>query len=368
MSEKPIFVTRPNLPPLDEFIAQLEKIWDSRILTNGGPFHQELEHKLCEFMGLEHIALFNNGTSALMIALKALGLEGEVITTPYTFVATPHALTWNSLKPIFVDVDPLTLNIDPGRIEEAITPATTAILGVHCYGRPCDTRAIKDIAERHNLRVIYDAAHAFRVNDVEGSILRHGDLSILSFHATKVFNTFEGGAIICHDAKTKRQLDSLKNFGIVDEETVGDVGLNGKMNELSAACGLLQLERLDEQIYERKRVDSQYRTLLKEVAGISCLSETNEVTGNYSYFPIIVGDEYGSDRDTLYQELKDNGIHARRYFYPLVSEFEMYRLFPSSNSENLPIATEAARRVICLPIYPELLEEDISRIARIVAG
>lgn len=367
MSDEPIYVTRPSLPPLEDFVSSLRQIWDNRILTNGGPFHEELERRLAEFLGVEYLTLFNNGTSALMIALKALSLEGAVITTPYTFVATSHSLVWNNLEPVFVDIDPDTWNMDPVRIEEAITPETTAILGVHCYGRPCNTAAIKDIADRHQLRVVYDAAHAFHVKDAGGSILRHGDLSVLSFHATKVFNTFEGGAIICRDAETKERLNSLKNFGIVDEETVKDIGLNGKMNEISAACGLLQLNQVEADISDRGRVDRLYRKLLSPIEGVKCLSDTNEITSNHAYFPIVVEEDYETDRDTLYLKLKESGIHARRYFYPLVSNMPMYQSMSSSDPANLLNATHAAAQVICLPIYPDLSETDISRIVGIIA-
>jgi dTDP-4-amino-4,6-dideoxygalactose transaminase len=364
---KPIYVTQPFLPPLVEFIPYLEQIWDNKILTNGGPFHQQLEKALCEYLGVEHISLFTNGTIALVTALQALRITGEVITTPYSFVATSHSLLWNGIKPAFVDVDPHTLNLDPDKIEAAITPQTTAIMPVHCYGHPCDVDRIQKIADTYGLKVIYDAAHAFGVQDMQGSILRHGDLSILSFHATKVFNTFEGGAIVCHDAKTKQRIDHLKNFGFVDEVTVVAPGINGKMSEFNAALGLLQLQHIDQVFARRKEIDTIYRESLKKVKGIRCLLDAGERVANYSYFPILVEEEYSTSRDALYQRLKDNNIHARRYFYPLISDFPMYRGMPSAQRENLPVALAAAQRVLCLPIYPALQSSDIGRITQLIA-
>ena len=288
----PIYVAQPYLPPLEEFIPYLEKIWETKKLTNGGPFHQQLEKALCEFLGVEHIALFTNGTIALVTALQALRITGEVITTPYSFVATAHSLLWNGIRPVFVDIDPETLNLDPARIEAAITPQTTAIMPVHCYGRPCDVDAIQAIADNYNLRVIYDAAHAFGVRLPSGSVLTHGDLSVLSFHATKVFTTFEGGAIVCRDAKTKQRIDHLKNFGFVDEVTVVAPGINGKMSEWNAALGLLQLKYFDQAIARRKEIDAIYREQLSGVSGIRCLPEPDEGLGNYAYFPILVESGY----------------------------------------------------------------------------
>jgi dTDP-4-amino-4,6-dideoxygalactose transaminase len=363
-----IFVTQPLLPPLEEFIPYLEKIWENKILTNGGPFHQQLERALCEYLGVEHIALFTNGTIALVTALQALRVTGEVITTPYSFVATAHSLLWNGIKPVFVDVCPNTLNLDPVKIEAAITPHTTAIMPVHCYGQPCDVDAIQKIADNYNLRVIYDAAHAFGVQDNGGSVLRHGDLSVLSFHATKVFNTFEGGAIICPDAKTKIRIDQLKNFGIVDETTVVAPGINGKMSEINAAFGLLQLKHIDEALARRKMIDAAYRDQLADVKGIRCLSDAGEKLANYAYFPILVQPDYPLSRDALYQKLKDHGIYARRYFYPLITDFPMYRGMPSAQRENLPVATAAAQAVLCLPIYPALTPQDLQRVIHIVQG
>ena len=363
-----IYVTQPSLPPLNEFIPYLEEIWNSKTLTNNGPFHQQLEKALCEYLGIKHIALFTNGTIALVTALKALGLVGEVITTPYSFVATSHSLLWNGIKPVFVDIDPSTLNIDPAKIEAAISPQTTAIMPVHCYGRPCDVEAIQKIADNYNLKIIYDAAHAFGVQDAGGSVLRHGDLSVLSFHATKVFNTFEGGAIVCPDAKTKQRIDHLKNFGHAGEITVVAPGINGKMSEFNAALGMLQLKYIDQALAMRKAIDMAYRERLKDVKGIHCLNDAGEKVANYSYFPILVQADYPISRDELNQRLKDVGINPRRYFYPLISDFPMYRGLPSAHRENLPAATVAAQQVLCLPIYPDLDMSVVDEITRFIAA
>jgi dTDP-4-amino-4,6-dideoxygalactose transaminase len=367
MSEmSPLYVTKPFLPPLEEFVPYLEKIWNNKVLTNGGPLHQQFEEALCEYLGVEHLALFCNGTIALITALQALRITGEVITTPFSFVATSHSLLWNGIKPVFVDIDPETLNIDEKKIEAAITPQTTAIMALHCYGRPCNVTALQKIADNYNLKIVYDAAHAFAVRDDGGSILRHGDLSVLSFHATKVFNTFEGGAIICPDAKTKLRIDRLKNFGYVNEVTVVAPGINGKMSEVNAAMGLLQLKYVDDAIAKRKQLDKTYRKLLKSVMGITCLGVDQAATANYSYFPIFVENEYGLNRDELYEKLKLSSIYARRYFYPLISEFPMYRGMPSADVANLPVATNASARILCLPIYPELSSEDQERIVSLI--
>jgi dTDP-4-amino-4,6-dideoxygalactose transaminase len=362
----PIYVTQPYLPPLAEFMPYLEEIWENKVLTNGGPFHQRLESALREYLGVDHLALFSNGTLALVTALQALRITGEVITTPYSFVATAHSLLWNSIKPVFVDIDSNTLNIDPAKIEAAITPQTTAILAVHCYGHPCDVAAIQRIADNYNLKVIYDAAHAFGVRDPGGSILRHGDLSVLSFHATKVFNTFEGGAIICPDAKTKQRIDHLKNFGFVDEVTVVAAGINGKMSELNAAFGILQLDYIDEILERRKQLDLNYRRLLGGIEGIQCHQNFTQHASNFSYFPILVQPNYALSRDTLYERMRDENIYARRYFFPLISEFPMYRGLVSAQRSNLPAAAAASSKVICLPLYPALTVQDQERIANII--
>lgn len=367
-SDKPIFVTQPTLPPLAEFLPYLERIWESRILTNGGPFHQELEAALCEYLEVEHISLFTNGTIALVTALQALQISGEVITTPYTFVATAHSLLWNNIEPVFVDIDPVSLNLDPSRIEAAITARTTAIMPVHCYGHPCDGARIQEIANANGLKVIYDAAHVFGAKPETGTHFDYGDLSVLSFHATKVFNTFEGGAIISRDARTKQHVDHLKNFGFVDETTVIAAGINGKMSELNAALGLLQLRGVDHAIDERKKLDLQYRAGLENVPGIRCLPVPARGRHNYAYFPILVDPDYPVTRDELFHELRSHGVYSRRYFYPLVSEFPMYRDLPSACAANLPVAHEVADRVICLPIYPHLPASDVAAIIALVAN
>lgn len=364
---RPTYVTQPMLPPLEEFIPYLEKIWDSKVLTNNGPFHQQFERALCEYLGVEHICLFTNGTLALLTALQALRITGEVITTPFSFVATAHSLLWNGIRPVFVDVDPRTLNMDPAKIEAAITPQTTAIMPVHVYGHPCDVEAIQKIADNYNLKVVYDAAHTFGVRCSSGSVLRYGDLSILSFHATKVFNTFEGGAIICPDAKTKLRIDHLKNFGFVDEVTVVAPGINGKMSEFNASLGLLQLKHIDHALVKRKQIDASYRDLLNNVKGIRCLEASCETVSNYAYFPILVEPDFPVSRDDLFQTLRENNIYARRYFYPLITEFPMYRGAPSAQRENLPVATDAALRALCLPIYPDLSRDEVERIVRLIA-
>jgi dTDP-4-amino-4,6-dideoxygalactose transaminase len=367
-SNKPCYVTQPNLPPLEEFIPYLKQIWDNKILTNGGPFHQQLETALCKYLGVEHISLFTNGTIALITALQALRITGEVITTPYSFVATSHSLLWNGIKPVFTDINPETFNLDATKLEAAITPHTTAIMPVHCYGHPCDVAAIQKIADNYNLKVIYDASHAFAVQDARGSLLRHGDLSVLSFHATKVFNTFEGGAIVCPDVKTKVRIDQLKNFGHVGEVTVVAPGINGKMSEFNAALGLLQLKYIDQALAQRKEIDTVYRERLHGVKGIRCVNDAGEKIGNYSYFPILVQADYPISRDDLYHKLKDIGIHPRRYFYPLISDFPMYRGLPSAHSENLPVAAATAQQILCLPIYPDLDMSVVDEISRFIAA
>lgn len=366
--EAPIFVTQPTLPPLEEFMPYLEEIWASKRVANNGPFHQQFETALCEYLDVPYVSLFTNGTIALITALRALQLSGEVITTPYSFVATSHAISWNGLTPVFVDINPQTLNLDPSKIEAAITKQTTAIMPVHCYGRPCDVEEITRIADEHGLKVIYDAAHAFGVNCHCGSVLKHGDLSVLSFHATKVFNTLEGGAIICQDPETKRRIDHLKNFGFVNEVTVVATGINGKMSEVTAAFGLLQLKHFDRAVTGRRIIDRRYRERLIDVKGITCLNDEKEALTNYSYFPVLIQDDYPLSRDVLYERLKANNIYGRRYFYPLISDFPMYRSLFSAQKDNLPVATNAAHRILCLPIYPELTLGEVDSIANIIGS
>jgi len=365
---KVIPVTQPFLPPLDELHAYLEKIWQDKCLTNNGPFLQQLEGELAEYLGVPHVSLLANGTIALVVAMQALGIKGEVITTPFSFVATAHSLLWNGIKPVFVDIDPVTLNLDPNKVEAAITPQTTAILPVHVYGRPADVDRLQGIADAHGLKLVYDAAHAFAVRHRGASLLGHGDMSVLSFHATKVFNTFEGGAIVCRDEETKRRIYFLKNFGIADEVTVVAPGINGKMNEFQAALGLLQLKYIDRCIAKRREIDKVYREELVGIPGIQFLSILPETESNYAYFPILVGPDYALTRDGLYQKLRERDIHARRYFYPLISDFPMYRGLSSAVPENLPIAKRIADQVLCLPIYPDLTRDDQERVISALRG
>ena len=366
MTYKPITVTQPYLPPLEEFIPYLEQIWESKWLTNNGPFHQKLEAALAKHLGVEHLALFANGTLALVTALQTLRISGEVITTPYSFVATAHSLLWNNIRPVFIDIDPATMNLDPEKIEAAITPQTTAILPVHCYGNPCKVERIQQVADTYGLRVVYDAAHAFGVQYKGESLFKHGDLSVASFHATKVYNTFEGGAIVCPSAKAKQRIDYLKNFGFADEVTVMAPGINGKMNEVQAAIGLLQLQHIDRIIKLNKAVDRRYRECLRNVSGITFLPLPSDAELNYSYFPILVGPDYHISRDALYLQLREAGIHARRYFFPLISDMPMYRGLASAAPANLPNAKEVSAQVICLPIYPGLAEDDQQRVIKII--
>ena len=361
-----IFVTSPLLPPLEEFIPYLEKIWQNRILTNGGDFHQQLEVELARYLGVKYVCLFANATLALLTALQALRVTGEVITTPYSFVATSHTLLWNGITPVFADIDPNTNNINPDRVEELITPNTTAILPVHCYGIPCDVEKLQKISDIYGLNIIYDAAHAFGVNYNGSSILNYGDLSVLSFHATKVFNTFEGGAIICHNQRTKQRIDYLKNFGFAGETTVVAAGINGKMNEIQAAFGLLQLQHIDAAFDKRRALDANYRSLLQDVAGIITLSVPENIDWNHSYFPVRITDDYPISRDEIYEMLKKNGIMTRRYFYPLISNFPMYRAIPSAAKSLLPHANIVSDEILCLPIYPELDFDNQNRIVGIL--
>lgn len=367
MSDQPVFVTQPSLPPLEDFLPYLEKIWSNKILTNNGPFHQEFEAALCKYLGVKHLSLFTNATIALITALQALRISGEVITTPYSFVATAHSLMWNNIKPVFADVSLQSCNLDPYQIEKMITPETTAIMPVHCYGQPCDVEKIQTIANKYNLKVIYDAAHAFGVKHNGQSVLQYGDLSILSFHATKVFNTFEGGAIICQDEQTKQRIDSLKNFGFANETTVIATGINGKMSEFNAALGLLQLKYIDHALERRRQIDHLYRLQLSEISGLIPMTQTGNHL-NQSYFPIMVTPAYPISRDQLYEQLKRNNIYSRRYFYPLISDFPMYRNLSSAQEALLPNARELANRVICLPIYPALKDSEIQRVTEALSS
>ncbi|ACT13599.1 MULTISPECIES: DegT/DnrJ/EryC1/StrS family aminotransferase [Pectobacterium] len=365
--KKPVYVTSPLLPPLDEFTPYLEEIWENKWLTNNGTFHQRLEQALADYLGVPYLSLFSNGTLALLTALQALRITGEVITTPYSFVATSHTLLWNGLKPVFVDIDPVTCNLDPSKLEQAITPATSAILPVHCYGLPADVDRIQNIADIYGLKVIYDAAHAFGVKRNDVSILNHGDLSILSFHATKVFSTIEGGAIISQDEKMKKRIDYLKNFGFVDEVTVVAPGINAKMNEVQAAFGLLQLKYIDSALEQRKSIYLRYCELLKNIAGINVVNIPENVTWNYAYFPIFFSDDFPKKRDEVYNMMREKNIYARRYFYPLISTFPMYRGLDSAKEGGLPTATHIADNVLCLPIYPDLSDESILDVVRCIS-
>ena len=363
MDNKLITVTSPLLPSLDDFNSLLKEIWDSKWITNNGSFHKQLEKELAAYLKVPYLSLFTNGTLPLLTALQALRITGEVITTPYSFVATTHSIWWNGCKPVFVDIDPATGNIDPDRIEAAITPKTTAIMPVHVYGKPCDTKRIQEIADKYGLKVIYDAAHAFGV-DVNGeSILNAGDMSTLSFHATKVYNTIEGGALVMHDEQTKKRIDYLKNFGFAGETTVVAPGINSKMDEMRSAYGLLNLKQVDAAIEARRQVAIRYRETLRDVEGITFFDDMPGVRHNYSYFPIFVdAEKYGMTRDELYFKMKERNVLGRRYFYPLISTFTTYRGLPSAAPENLPQAHRMADSVICLPMHHVLSEEGIERI------
>ena len=368
MNKDIITVTSPLLPNLDEFTDSLKEIWESKWITNNGQFHQKLEAALAEYLKVPYVSLFTNGTLPLLTALQALRITGEVITTPYSFVATTHALWWNGIKPVFVDIDPSTGNIDPQKIEAAITPRTTAILPVHVYGKPCDTEAIQAIADKYGLKVIYDAAHAFGVEVNGESLLNAGDMSTLSFHATKVFNTIEGGAMVMHDEKTKQRIDYLKNFGFANEVEVVGPGINSKMDEIRSAYGLLNLKQVDAAIAARQKVAVAYREALRNVDGISFWDDMPGVRHNYSYFPIFVdAEKYGMTRDELYMKMKDQGVWGRRYFYPLISEFSTYRGLESSRPENLPNAHMMADIVICLPMHHALTKEEIDKIIMVIS-
>lgn len=362
-----IYLTQPYLPPLEDFLPYLEKIWKSKWLTNNGDFHKQFEKELAEYLGVKYISLFTNGTLALVTALQTLKITGEVITTPFSFVATTHSLWWNNIKPIFVDIEPNTFNLDPDKIESAITPNTTAILPVHVYGNPCNVEKIQNIADTYGLKIIYDACHAFGVKLNGESVLNFGDLSVLSFHATKVFTTFEGGAIVCKDEATKKRIDFLKNFGFAGETTVVAPGINAKMNEFQAALGVLQLKHVDKAIEERKKVADLYREMLNGINGIRFLDDIDGVKHSYSYFPILIDEkEFGVSRDAVYEEFKKQNIMVRRYFYPLISQFPAYKGLESAKPENLPVAEEITKKILCLPIYPGLRNQDIEKIVFII--
>lgn len=367
--EKTITVTTPLLPDLDDFNSLLKEIWSSKWITNNGQFHQKLEEALCDYLKVPFISLFTNGTLPLLTALQALRISGEVITTPYSFVATTHSIWWNGIKPVFVDIDPSNCGIDPDKIEAAITPRTTAIMPVHCYGKPCDNKRIQAIADKYGLKVIYDAAHAFGV-EVDGeSVLNWGDMSTLSFHATKVYTTIEGGAIVMHDEATKKRIDYLKNFGFASETEVVAPGINGKLDEVRAVYGLLNLKQVDKAINARHQVAIQYRQAFQNVKGIRFFNDMIGVKHNYSYFPIFIkAEEYGMTRDELYFKLRDHNILGRRYFYPLISTFSTYSGLPSASPDNLPNATRIANEVICLPMHHELSTDDINRIIELIVN
>lgn len=366
---KPTYVTQPALPDLKEFIPYLERIWKSKILTNNGPFHKQLEKELADFLSVPYISLFTNGTLALMTALQVLRITGEVITTPYSFVATTHSLWWNNIKPVFVDIEPEFGTLDPEKIERAITPQTAAILPVHVYGNPCKVERIQEIADTYGLKIIYDAAHCFGVKYKGVNICNYGDLSVLSFHATKVFTTLEGGALVCHDAATKKRIDYLKNFGFANETTIMSPGINSKMNEVQSALGLVQLKNIKRYIEKRKTVAQKYRGYLKNIKGVSILPIPSHTESNYAYFPIFIDKhKYGMDRDALYEKLKKNNIFGRRYFYPLISQFSMYKDLESSAPQKLQNACKIAEEVICLPIYPDLATSIIKKISEIISS
>lgn len=380
MNKELITVTSPLLPNLDEFNEMLKDIWKSKWITNMGQYHNKLEKALAEYLHVPYVCLFTNGTLPLMTALQALRITGEVITTPYSFVATTHSIWWNGCKPVFVDIDPATGNMDPDKIEAAITPATTCIMPVHCYGKPCDTKRIQEIADKYGLKVIYDAAHAFGVEvpadqygleayDEKGlaGIMNAGDMSTLSFHATKVYNTIEGGALVVHDEKIKKRIDNLKNFGITDEVTVVAPGINGKMDEMRSAYGLLNLKQVDNAIEKRHQVAIRYREALRGIPGISFWGDMPGVRHNYSYFPIFIdSNKYGVSRDEMYYKMKEQGILSRRYFYPLISNFPTYRGLPTAKKENLPLGNRMADEVLCLPMHHALSEKDIQKVLNLI--
>ena len=367
MIDKPIYVTSPLLPSLEDFTFLLKEIWESKMLTNNGNFHQKLEEELAKYLKVPYLSLFTNGTLPLITALQAMRITGEVITTPFSFVATTHSLWWNGIKPVFVDIEPETCNLDPSKIEAAITPRTTAIMPVHVYGKPCKTKEIQEIANKYGLKVIYDAAHAFGVEINGESILNFGDMATLSFHATKVYNTLEGGALVVHDEQTKKRIDYLKNFGFASETEVVAPGINSKVDEVRAAYGLLNLKQVDHAINSRRKVAIRYRDELQGVKGITFFNDIPGVRHNYSYFPIFINaEEYGMTRDELYFKMKEHNVIGRRYFYPLISTFSTYRGLDSANPDNLPIATQMSNNVICLPMHHALSENEVEYILQII--
>ena len=367
MIDKPIYVTSPLLPSLEDFTFLLKEIWESKMLTNNGNFHQKLEEELAKYLKVPYLSLFTNGTLPLITALQAMRITGEVITTPFSFVATTHSLWWNGIKPVFVDIEPETCNLDPSKIEAAITPRTTAIMPVHVYGKPCKTKEIQEIANKYGLKVIYDAAHAFGVEINGESILNFGDMATLSFHATKVYNTLEGGALVVHDEQTKKRIGYLKNFGFASETEVVAPGINSKVDEVRAAYGLLNLKQVDHAINSRRKVAIRYRDELQGVKGITFFNDIPGVRHNYSYFPIFINaEEYGMTRDELYFKMKEHNVFGRRYFYPLISTFSTYRGLDSANPDNLPIATQMSNNVICLPMHHALSENEVEYILQII--
>lgn len=367
MIDKPIYVTSPLLPSLEDFTFLLKEIWESKMLTNNGNFHQKLEEELAKYLKVPYLSLFTNGTLPLITALQAMRITGEVITTPFSFVATTHSLWWNGIKPVFVDIESETCNLDPSKIEAGITPRTTAIMPVHVYGKPCKTKEIQEIANKYGLKVIYDAAHAFGVEINGESILNFGDMATLSFHATKVYNTLEGGALVVHDEQTKKRIDYLKNFGFASETEVVAPGINSKVDEVRAAYGLLNLKQVDHAINSRRKVAIRYRDELQGVKGITFFNDIPGVRHNYSYFPIFINaEEYGMTRDELYFKMKEHNVFGRRYFYPLISTFSTYRGLDSANPDNLPIATQMSNNVICLPMHHALSENEVEYILQII--
>ncbi|WP_443641943.1 DegT/DnrJ/EryC1/StrS family aminotransferase [Candidatus Njordibacter sp. Uisw_039] len=362
-----IYVSKPAMPPLEEFLPYLESIWESQILSNGGVFNDRLEKDLCSYLGVEHISLFSSGTTALIAAINSFDLDGEVITTPFSFVATSHAIKWNNLDPVFVDINKDTLNISPEKIEQAITDKTTAILAVHCYGNPCDVEAISHIAQKYKLKVIYDAAHAFGVEDLSGSVLKYGDASVLSFHATKVFSTIEGGAVVCKSLEEKQGLDRFKNFGFSSHSTVDVLGLNGKMSEVNAAFGILQLKYLDEYILKRKNIFDFYMKELSSIESLEFIQYKSGTNFNYSYFPILIGENFPLNCEDLLVYLQQRNVMCRRYFHPLISDFDVYKTVLVSKP-NFVNAQKAAEEILCLPIYPDLTKNNVARIVEMIRG